>query len=125
MAREDASTLEIVRELMADLGTLVRQEVALARTEIREELSQFAVVAAFAGGAVALVAVAGIWLLLALTQWLAAALQWPPSGAYAAMGVVLAAIGATLGFLALRKVRGIRVLPKTRAAAHVQIHWPT
>lgn len=96
---DDRSIGELVAELFGETGTLVRQEVQLAKTEARQELQEAgaAVGAAVAGGAVAYV---GLIALVIGLGWglgeLLGGLEW--------LGVTLAgAVVALVGYLLLKK----------------------
>jgi hypothetical protein len=121
--QRDASILQLVRDLLSDIRTLLRQEVALARAEIREELGRVLVVAALAAVAAGTLAIAGLWILVAVTRAIAYLFVWPLATVYAGVGVVLGMIGLLLAAIAWRQVRALTVLPKTRATLREQAHW--
>jgi len=113
-ADREPSTTQLIGDLATDIRTLVRQELALARAELREELGQFlAALAAAAVGAAALGA-AGLWMLVALTRAIAEVFRWPLGGAYAFVGVTLAVVGGLCAGVAWHQGREIRFLPRTR-----------
>jgi hypothetical protein len=94
----DRSTAELVKQLSAQAGVLVRQEIQLAKTEIREK----AVEGGIALGAFVAAAVAGLLALGALTAFLVLALDgampsWAAAlcvtGAWALVAAALALVG--------------------------------
>jgi hypothetical protein len=115
MAHEhDTSTVQLISQVITDLRTLMRQEVALARAEIREELAQLFATAAMAVVAAGILGVAGIWILVAVTRGIAVVFGFPLSLVYVGVGIVLAIIGVVLLAVARHRVRRLRVLPETR-----------
>src|SRR3954469_19899464 len=116
MAYEDASNETMTRAIgrvIDDVRDLFREEVALAKAELRHEAS--AVVSAAArmgiGAGAALFAVT--FLLLGLAQGFAALMDWPAWAGYLTMGVVLG-IGAAIALMAGRsRARQIATLPRT------------
>lgn len=99
---------ELMGQVTQDLSTLVRQEVALAKSELREETGRAGRAAGMFGGA----GVAG----LMLVSFLSVALWWGLSnvmdGGWAALIVaaiwaVIAAVLAAAGRARLRQVRGL------------------
>jgi hypothetical protein len=112
---------ELVAEMTADLSTLFRKEIDLAKTEAREELKQ----AGKAGGMLGGAAVAA-WLALLL---LSLALAWlldevmHVALAFAVVGVLWVAAAYILqrtGRAALGRVRG---LPTTRDTLKEDVEW--
>jgi putative superfamily III holin-X len=123
-ARDDeVSTLQLVRELLGDVRTLMRQEAALARAELREELGQVLVALAVFAVAAGTLAIAGLWILVAVTRGIAYVLGWPVAGAYAGVGAALAIIGFVLLAIAWHELRTLKVLPKTKETLREQTRW--
>ena len=119
--RPEASLGELVSQMTADISTLFRKEIDLAKTEARDELKQAGKAGAMFGGA----AVAG-WLALLL---LSLALAWLLDEvmhialAFAIVGVlwvVAAFIFQRTGRAALTRVRG---LPTTRDTLKEDVEW--
>lgn len=107
-----------IAHLADDIRALVRQELALARAELREELRQLVGVLVAAALSIMACAAAGLWLLIALTRAVAEVLRWPLGGAYAIVGAALAFAGAVCAAIAWSRGREIRLLPRTRATLH-------
>jgi uncharacterized membrane protein YqjE len=110
-AEDERSLGQIVGDLSHDLTTLVKQELELARTELKEEAAKAGKGAGMLGGA----AVAGYFVLLfaSLALWwaigAATGLGWSALIVAIIWGVI-AAVLAVVGRTSLRSVRGI---PKT------------
>jgi hypothetical protein len=108
-----ASVGGLVRSALDDVRELFREELALARAEVREEVAK-----ATAGGAQAMAAVAALWfaamfILVAAALGLSAALQWPAWAGFVSVGVVLGVIGVALFARARAAFRRVRPLPRT------------
>jgi hypothetical protein len=119
----DVSTAQLVGELLADIRMLMRQEVALARAEVREELAQVLIAFALAAVAAGALGIAGLWILVAVTRGIAFLFTWPLASVYAGVGIVLGVIGLALAGVAWRQVHKLRLLPKTRETLREQAHW--
>ncbi len=108
--REEPSIGDTVRELIADVGDLIRGEFELARREIRSD-------AAAVGRGVAFVAVGGlvaflgvIYLLLAAVLALSTALA--PWLAAVIVGGVVLVIGAILAAVGMSRLKTVNPLPE-------------
>jgi|SRR5690242_13548289 len=111
---DDVSTLELVRELLRDVVTLMRQETALARAEFREEIGQAVVALTVFGAAAATLGLAGLWMLVGLTRGIAYLFNWPLPAVYLAVGAALGIAGAVLFAIAWHQLHTLEMLPKTR-----------
>jgi len=102
---------ELLSEVTRDLSTLVRQEVALAKAEVRQEASRASKAATMFGGA----GLAGYMVLL----FLSCALWWGLSNVmdqgWAALIVAIlwAVIGTILYFMGRTRMQEMRGLPRT------------
>jgi hypothetical protein len=121
----DRSIEELLRQLADEAGTLVRQELELARAEMAQQARQMATGAGMIGAGALLgllsagAGTAGVVLLLARRPrpWLAALAV---SGAYAGAGVLLAREGQ-------RRIRAVGApLPRQTAQTLKETpRWPT
>jgi hypothetical protein len=113
----------LIRSLLDDTRDLIREEVALARSEIREEaLEAKAVATAF--GASALIGLIGATMsCFAIGGAVADLLGWPVWSGYGATALLLLAVTFVLVSYGRREVRKIRALPKTRAALKENVEW--
>lgn len=112
-ASSPSSVGGLVRSAIDDVRELFREELALAKAEIREEVSKVT-----AGGTKLGVAGVTLWfgamfILTAAALGLSAALQWPPWAGFGAVGLVLSIVGAVAGASARRSFREVRTLPRT------------
>lgn len=108
----DTSIAQLISGIVGDGQVLVRQEIALARQEISEEIGnakQAGIQLGIAGG---VFAVGGLLLILALAQGLAALLHWPNWAGYLLVGVVLAIVGYILFSTAQRQIKAMHPIPE-------------
>ena len=112
-ASSPSSVGGLVRSAIDDVRELFREELALAKAEIREEISRVS-----AGGAKAGVSCVALWfgamfILAAAALGLSAALEWPAWAGFGIVGLALAIIGGAAGLSARRTFREVRTLPRT------------
>jgi Putative Actinobacterial Holin-X, holin superfamily III len=113
--RAQASIGEIFGDLTRDFSTLVRQEVELAKAEVRQE----AKAAGKAGGMFGGVAIAaGLTLLfLSYAAWWGLANVMDQAWAALIVAAIWAVIGGVLFTRARREMRNVRGLPRTQQTA--------
>jgi hypothetical protein len=109
----EASMSALLRSTLDDVRELLREEVALARAELRTEVSKATAAASRFGAAAAALSCAGVFLLIALALGIATAFEWPAWTGFAIVAVVLAIAGAIMFMSGRRAVREIRGLPRT------------
>jgi hypothetical protein len=113
--RSQASIGELLGEVTRDFSALVRQEVELAKSELRQEAMTAGKVAGMFGG----VALAGLLVLFFLSYSLWWGLGNVMGGGWSALVVaaIWAVIGAVLFAGARSQMRQIRTLPRTAQTA--------
>ena len=119
--RPEASLGELLSEMSSDLSTLLRQEVELAKTEARDEISQ-------AGQAGAMLGAAGVagWLALLL---LSIAIAWlldqglNTALSFAIVGLAWAIAAAVLMASGKRRLSNLQTLPQTKQTIKEDIEW--
>jgi hypothetical protein len=124
MAEPDVNSIPgLIRGLLHDTRDLIREEIALARTEIREEISAAQTVGiAFGSGALA--ALLGATLLcIAIGGAIAYLLHWPAWSGYGIVGVLLLAASFALVQYARGRLARIRALPKTSDTLKENMAW--
>jgi len=106
------SARELIRGILTDLRTLIREEFALARVEIRQEAGRLRVAALNLGIALAALALGVLFLLIAIALCIAFLLNWPAWGGFLLVAVLLAA-GGGLAYRSGRKHLGrMHTLPE-------------
>ena len=121
-AERDTSITQLIADLVSDVRTLIRQELALARAELRDELGRVLRAATLLAVALGALAVAGLWLLVAITRAIATVFAWPLAVVYALVGGVLAVIAIVLLAVAWSQVRGLQLVPRTRDTLRGVVH---
>jgi VIT1/CCC1 family predicted Fe2+/Mn2+ transporter len=120
----DASVSALLSGIVGDAQDLVRKEIALARQEIREEISaakQAATALVIAGG---VLAVGGLFLLVTLALGLADLLNWPTWAGFGIVGLVFGIVGAILLSSARQKMKQINPVPeRTVETMKENIEW--
>jgi len=113
MAYEDPrhdSLTATVGKIVDDVRELFREEVALARAEVRQEISGFTSLAIWFGAGAVAAAFALSFLLLGIAQAFAVLVGWPVWAGYVTMAVVLgivAFVGIQMGRSRARTVSAI------------------
>lgn len=107
---EDRPLSDLLSELTDDVSTLFRQEVQLARIEVKREAIR-------AGRASAMLAAGGVlgFVALLLFAWAASwglASVIPTGWAFLIVGVILAAIAAALGSAGRKRMKSINPTPE-------------
>ena len=119
--RPDVSVGELFSEMTQNLGTLLRQEVELAKTEAKEE-------ATAAGKAAAMLVVGAVAAVLALA-FLSAGLAWLLDNvmgsalAFALVGAAWVVIAAVLVAVGRRRLSDIKTLPETKQSIKEDVEW--
>src|SRR5690349_20466025 len=108
---DQRSIPELIRDLIADVRMLLRQEVTLARAEIRQEIARIIMAMLLLTVAAGTLAIAGVWLLIAMTRGLAYMFAWPLAVVYAGVGAGLAVIGFVMMAIVWRQLRTLELLP--------------
>jgi pilus assembly protein TadC len=109
----EAPMSTLLRGALDDVRELFREEVALARAELRVEVAKATAAAGGFGAAAAALGCAGVFLLTAIALGIATMFHWPAWTGFAIVGVVLAIAGAIIFMSARRRLREMRGLPRT------------
>jgi hypothetical protein len=109
----DLSTIRgLIRGILEDVRTLLREEFALARVELREQAGHARAAAmSFAIAAVSLAA-GLLFLLVAAAMATADALGWPVWGGFLAVAGLLVVIGLITIASGRRQLRTVNALPE-------------
>jgi MFS family permease len=102
---------ELLRGILMDVRTLIREEIELARVEIREQAGRArAAAVSFAVAAVAL-ASGGILLLIALATAIADLLDWPVWSGFLIVAALLSVVGMVTLASGRRQLQQVRPIP--------------
>lgn len=125
MATErDFSVGTLVSSIVADVQDLARQEIALARTEIKEEINAAKDAGIKFGTAGAVLAIGGLFLLITLALGLSDLLNLPNWAGFGIVGLVLAIVGFVLFTSGRKSAREIKPVPeKTIETMKENVEW--
>jgi putative superfamily III holin-X len=119
----DQSTMSLVQRVIDDARELFREEVALARAEIREEASAWAAAAGSMAAGGAVLAAAALFVLVAVALGAAALFRWPDWAGFLLVGVLLAVAGAVAFKAGRARARRILTLPRTTETVKETSAW--
>ncbi len=102
----------LIRGILNDLRTLIREEIALARVEIREQAGRARAAAMSFGIAVAALAFGGIFLLIAIALGIAYLLNWPAWAGFLVTAVLLSLVGFVTLSLGRKQLTRVHAVPE-------------
>ena len=102
----------LLRGILMDLRTLIREEIALARVEIREQAGRAKAAALNFGIAAAALAFGGMFLLIALATAIADLLNWPVWSGFLIVAVLLSAIGMITLTSGRKQLASVHAVPE-------------
>jgi hypothetical protein len=103
----------LVRGALDDMRELVREELLLARVELRHELSKATAAGMQFGAAGVSLMFAAAFVLIALALGISAAFEWPAWAGFGIVAVLLAVAGFVFVSGGRKAVREVRPLPRT------------
>jgi uncharacterized membrane protein YqjE len=120
----DTSIGGLIRGILLDIRTLIREEIALARVEIREQAGRARTAAVAFGVAAATLAFGGIFLLIAIATAIADLLSWPTWAGFLVVAIVLSLIGLLALAAGRRTLQTVRAVPgETVATLKENSEW--
>ena len=123
MASQDESIPDLIRGTIRDGLGLVRDEIFLARTELREEITRVksALITIVAAGAVGVLAVL---MLLNMAAWgVVYAFDWPTWAGFAIVALPLVIITAVLAVMGRSLLTRDRIMPKSVDTLKENAEW--
>ena len=102
----------LIRGILMDLRTLVREEIALARVEIRDQAGKARAAAVSFGIAAAALLFGGAFLLVAVATATADLLNWPVWAGFLLVAVVLSLVGFITLASGRKKLQGVHAVPE-------------
>jgi uncharacterized membrane protein YqjE len=115
MAYEDPrqeSLTGTLGKIVDDVRELFREEVALARAEVRQEISGFTSLAIWLGAGAVAAAFALSFLLLGIAQAFAVLVGWPVWAGYVTMAVLLGIVALVAIQAGRRRARTVSAVPQ-------------
>jgi hypothetical protein len=101
----------LVRGILTDIRTLIHEEIALARVEIREQAGKARAAAVSFGIAAAALLFAGTFLLIAIATAIADLLGWPLWAGFLTVAVLLSLAGAITFASGRSQIRTVHAVP--------------
>jgi uncharacterized membrane protein YqjE len=102
----------LVRGNLMDLRTLIREEIALARVEIKEQATRARAAALSFGIAAGALLFGATFLLVAIAMALADLLNWPVWAGFLAVAILLALIGVVTLASGRKQLRTVHTVPE-------------
>jgi MFS family permease len=102
----------LLRGILMDLRTLIREEIALARVEIREQAGRAKAAALSFGIAIAALAFGVIFLLIALATAIADLLNWPVWSGFLIVAAVLGVVGIVTLTSGRKQLQSVHAVPE-------------
>lgn len=121
----EASATQLLSGILADAQDLMRQQLALFRAEVREDIRKTKEAVCFLVAGLILVHAAAIVLCFTAVYAIAnASPTWPLWISFVIVGGVLAVVGGALAAVSLAKFRSFNPLPdQTVSAAQENVRW--
>jgi hypothetical protein len=123
MNRYDESLADVLKSTVNDAHELLRGEINLAKTEMREEISRITAGAALLAAAAAGALLALVFLLTAAAGAIAAFAGWPVWIGFAVIGVLTAVAAVVAGFVGRGRLNGHRHMPLTVDTLKENMQW--
>ena len=102
----------LIRGILTDLRTLIREEIALARVEIREQAGRARAAALSFGIAAAALAFGAIFLLVAIALGIAYLLGWPAWTGFLIVALLLCIGGYFTLSSGRKQLAGVHAMPE-------------
>lgn len=102
----------LIRGILMDLRTLIREEIALARVEIREQAGRARAAALSFGMAAAALLFGGTFLLIALATGIAELLDWPVWSGFLIVAVLLSLVGIVMLSTGRKQMQEVHAVPE-------------
>lgn len=113
MALQSESLTGLVRGALDDVRELIREEVALARAELRYEVGKATTAGVQFGIAGVALWFSLMFVLIAAALGIAQLFTWPAWAGFVTIGVVLGIVGLVAAMSGRRAVREVQPLPRT------------
>jgi uncharacterized membrane protein YqjE len=102
----------LVRGILVDLRQLMREEIALARVELREQAGRAKLAAGALGVAAVALAFGGTFLLVAIAVAVADLFDWPVWAGFLTVAVLLGITGMVMLSAGRRRLRSVHAVPE-------------
>jgi protein-S-isoprenylcysteine O-methyltransferase Ste14 len=102
----------LVSGILGDLRQLIREEIALARVEMREQAGRAKLAAGTLGAAAVALAFGCAFLLVAIAMGVADLLEWPVWAGFLAVALLLSIGGIVMLSAGRRRLRSVHAVPE-------------
>jgi hypothetical protein len=107
----EPSLASLIGGIVTEVQELSRQQLALLKAEVANDIRQTREVAVSWAAAIALAVVGALMLCLMLVYLLNYAIEWPLFACFGVVGLVMAAIGAGLFYAGKKKLDSFSLVP--------------
>jgi hypothetical protein len=102
----------LIRGILTDVQTLLREEIALARIELREQAMRARAAAVSFGIAAGALAMGSIFLLIAIAFGIADLLNWPAWTGFLIVAILLSLVGLVTLASGRKRIRTVTPVPE-------------
>lgn len=114
----------LVSSIVGDVQTLARQEITLAREEIKEELNTAKSAAIKLGIAAGVLAIGALFLLVFLALGINDLFNWPAWAGFGLLGLIGAIVGGILLSMGQKDAKAVNPMPeKTIETMKENVEW--
>jgi len=123
MANHESSIADLIKDAVRDARDLVRSEIALAKSEARQEVRRLGVSAALLVAA-AITGIIGLVFLLTAVAWgISEGLQWPVWAGFGIVTVLVLIVSGVLAYMGRARLRSERHMPRTVDTLKEDMEW--
>jgi uncharacterized membrane protein YqjE len=108
----DTSISSLLKGILTDLQTLMREELALARVELTEQAGRARTAAMSFGVAIGALTFGVTFLLIAVALGISNAFGWPTWAGFLVVAIALSLIGGAAYLMAQRRLRAMTMVPE-------------
>jgi hypothetical protein len=123
MVTQNSSITDAIKNALRDAQDLVRGEIALAKSEAREEVRRFGAGAALLAAAALGGVIALIFLLMTIAWGLSEGLGWPAWAGFGAVTALTLIAAGALGYMGRARLRRERHMPLTVDTLKESMQW--
>jgi hypothetical protein len=123
MDTREPSMADVIKNAIRDAQDLVRSEIALAKTEVRQEVRRLSVGAGLLAGAALAAIIAVIFLMTTIAWAIADLLGWPVWSGFGIVTLLVGIAAAALGVIGKKRLTAARHMPRTVDTLKENIEW--
>jgi hypothetical protein len=117
------SIVDVIKSTIHDAQDLVRGEIALAKAELRQEVSRVGAGVAMLAAAAVFGVIALVFLLTALAWGIPAAFAWPAWAGFAIVGALVLLVAGVLGMMGRSRLAAEQRMPLTMETMKENMQW--